>query len=87
VDDIPLADWHSFVQGSVPYGHIMSIAPNSVISFLSTIAKSCLGSTATACISQDKRRSLASLQIFDDASRGPLGAIGLFFLQQRRFPL
>jgi hypothetical protein len=86
VDDIPLADWHSFVQGSVPYGHIMSIAPNSVISFLSTIAKSCLRSTATACISQvkwlhmqNKRRSLASLQIFADASRGPLGAIGLFF--------
>jgi hypothetical protein len=85
VDDIPLADWHSLVQGSVPYGHIMLIAPNSVISFLSTIAKSCLGFTTTACISQVKwlhmqnnRRSLASLQIFDDASRGPLGAIGLF---------
>jgi hypothetical protein len=70
----------------VPGGHVMSIAPNSVISFLSTIAKSCLGFTATACISQvkwlhmqNKKRSLTSLQIFDDASRGPLGAISLFF--------
>jgi hypothetical protein len=86
VDDMQLADWHSFVQGSVPYGYVMSIAPNSVISFLSTIAKSCLGFTATACISQvkwyhiqNKRRSLASVQIFDDASRGPLGAISLLF--------
>jgi hypothetical protein len=86
VDGKPLSDWHSFVQGSVPGGHVVSIAPNSVISFLSTIAKSCLGFTATACISQvkwlhmqNKKRSLTSLQILDDASRGPLGAIGLFF--------
>jgi hypothetical protein len=85
VDGKPLSDWHSFVQDSVPGGHAMSIAPNSVISFLSTIAKSCLGLTATACISQvkwlhiqKKKRSLTSLQIFDDASRGPLGAISLF---------
>jgi hypothetical protein len=85
VDGKPLSDWHSFIQGSVPVRYAVSIAPNSVISFLSTIAKSCLGFTATACISQvkwlhiqNKRRSLASIQIFDDASRGPLGAIGLF---------
>lgn len=85
VDGRPLADWNSFVQVSVPGGRAMSIAPNSVISFLSTIAKSCLGFTATACISQvkwlhiqNKKRSLSSLQIFDDASRGPLGAVGLF---------
>lgn len=85
VDDKPLSDWHSFVQDSVPGRHTVSIAPNSVISFLSTLAKSCLGFTATACISQvkwlhiqNKKRSLTSLQIFDDASRGPLGAIGLF---------
>jgi hypothetical protein len=85
VDGRPLSDWDSFVQGSVPGGHAMSIAPNSVISFLSTVAKSCLGLTATACISQvkwlhiqKKKRSLTSLQIFDDASRGPLGAISLF---------
>lgn len=84
VDGRPLSDWHSFIQGSVPGGHAMSIAPNSVISFLSTIAKSCLAFAATACISQvkwlhiqNKKRSLTSLQIFDDASRGPLGAIGL----------
>jgi hypothetical protein len=86
VDGKPLSDWHSFVQDSVPGGHAMSMAPNSVISFFSTIAKSCLGFTATACISQvkwlhiqNKKRSLTSLQVFDDASRGPLGAVSLFF--------
>jgi uncharacterized protein (DUF2342 family) len=70
----------------MPDGHVTSIAPNSVISFLSIIARSCLGFTATACFSQvkwlhiqNKKRSLTSLQIFDDASRGSLGAIGLFF--------
>jgi hypothetical protein len=86
VDGKPLSDWHSFIQGSVPVRYAVSIAPNSVISFLLTIAKSCLGFTATACISQvkwlhmqNKKRSLTSLQTFDDASRGSLGAIGLFF--------
>jgi hypothetical protein len=86
VDGRPLSDWHSFVQGSVPGGHVMSIAPNSLISFLSTIARFYLGFTATACISQVKwlhmqtgKRSLTSLQVFVDASHGLLGAIGLFF--------
>lgn len=68
----PLASWHS------------SISPNAVISTLATVSKASLMLAVAACISQLKwlyfersTRSLEQLQIFDDASRGPLGALEL----------
>lgn len=70
VNDTPLSQWH------------LPIAPNSVIAIFSTLPKSALLLPITASISQLKwlyfrtRPSpLSKLQKFDDASRGPLGAL------------
>ncbi|KAL8842161.1 MAG: hypothetical protein Q9176_002854 [Flavoplaca citrina] len=65
---------------------------NSVISFLSTISKLSIVAAASAAISQCKwlwyrqaePRRLQDLQLFDDASRGPLGAIQLLFSLRAR---
>ncbi|KAF2024342.1 hypothetical protein EK21DRAFT_29195, partial [Setomelanomma holmii] len=63
-----LSSWHS------------AISPNALISTLATVSKASLMLAVAACISQLKwlyfersPRSLGQLQIFDDASRGPLG--------------
>ncbi|KAF6222142.1 hypothetical protein HO133_001228 [Letharia lupina] len=58
---------------------------NSVISFFATIAKLSITSAVGASISQskwlwyrqDEPRPLKDLQLFDDASRGPWGAVSL----------
>jgi hypothetical protein len=64
----------------------LPLAPNTVIALFSTLSKSAILLVITACISQLKwiyfgRRGhrLMDLQIFDSASRGPLGAISLIF--------
>jgi hypothetical protein len=62
----------------------LPLAPNTVIALFSTLSKSAILLVITACISQLKwiyfgRRGhrVMDLQTFDDASRGPLGAISL----------
>ncbi|KAL8760223.1 MAG: hypothetical protein Q9199_000246 [Rusavskia elegans] len=65
---------------------------NSVISFLSTISKLSIMAAASAAISQCKwlwyrqaePRRLQDLQLFDDASRGPCGAVQLLFSLRAR---
>lgn len=60
---------------------------NSTISFLAVIAKLAITSALGASISQSKwlwyrqeePRPLTDLQIFEDASKGPLGALALLF--------
>ena len=54
---------------------------NAIISILSTIAKSSLLLAVSSCISQLKwkwyrtSRGLSDIQLFEDASRGPFGAL------------
>ena len=64
----------------------MPIALNSLISLFSTIAKAALLLPVAACISQlkwhyfaEKPHALTELQVFDEASRGPLGALQLLW--------
>ncbi|KAF1967799.1 hypothetical protein BU23DRAFT_411161, partial [Bimuria novae-zelandiae CBS 107.79] len=65
----PLADWG------------LPIQPNSLVAVFSTIAKSALLVPIAECISQLKwtyfeaPRTLSQMQVFDDASRGPWGAL------------
>lgn len=67
--DKPLSHWRS------------SIAPNAMVSTLTTLSKTGILLVITSCISQikwlyyeRKPRALELLDRFDDASRGPLGA-------------
>ena len=68
---------------------------NSVISFLSTISKLSIVAAASAAISQCKwlwyrhaePRRLQDLQLFDDGSRGPLGAVQLLFSLRARLSI
>lgn len=59
------------------------ISPNALISVFATVSKATLMLSVAACISQMKwlhfrlNNQLNDLQIFDDASRGPYGALGL----------
>ena len=70
-DNKPLKSW--------PY----AITINSMVSVLNTVAKSTMLLVATQAVSQLKwlwfyqpdRQPLSHIQIFDDASRGPLGAV------------
>ncbi|OAL47212.1 hypothetical protein IQ07DRAFT_573045 [Pyrenochaeta sp. DS3sAY3a] len=66
----PLSSWHS------------AVSPNALISTLATISRASLMLAVAACVSQLKWLYFASgphriqnIQIFDDASRGPLGAL------------
>jgi len=69
-----------------------SLQINSVISFFATIAKLSLSSAVGAAISQSKwlwyrqakPRRLQDLQMFDDASRGPWGAVQLLISLRAR---
>ena len=69
----PLDEWH------------YSLTLNSVLAILSAISKSALLVPVSSGISQLKwsrlsdRRSLIDLQMFDEASRGPLGSIWLIW--------
>ncbi|KAF2671238.1 hypothetical protein BT63DRAFT_211058 [Microthyrium microscopicum] len=71
----PIESWHWTIQ------------PNTIVSILSTVAKSALLLPVAECISQQKwqyyqsqrPRKLEKLEIFDRASRGPYGAIQILF--------
>jgi hypothetical protein len=72
IQDKSLSSWHSVVS------------PNALISTLATISKASLMLAVAACISQLKwlyfesaPHRLHNIQVFDDASRGPLGALEL----------
>jgi hypothetical protein len=72
------------IDGKPRSSWTLPLAPNTVIALFSTLSKSAILLVITACISQLKwiyfgRRGhrVMDLQIFDDASRGPLGAISL----------
>jgi hypothetical protein len=74
------------------------ITPNTVISLLSTIARSLSLVAISAVIGQEKwiwfglgrqegfrqNTRLIDLQIFEDASRGPLGSLSLIWFTQMR---
>ena len=72
----PLSSWH----------FISSISLNTVIAILSTLSRTALLVPVTSCISQLKwihlvssPRPLREFQVFDDASRGPWGALELIW--------
>jgi hypothetical protein len=72
------------IDGKPRRSWTLPLAPNTVIALFSTLSKSAILLVITACISQLKwiyfgRRGhrVMDLQIFDDASRGPIGAISL----------
>lgn len=71
-------------QGTALSKWHMSIAPNTVISILVTISKTSLLLPVAECISKlkwlhfDKARKLNDMDLYDSASRGPMGS--LFFL-------
>lgn len=78
INNTRLSDWPSYLQ------------PNTIISILVTVAKSAMLFSVSTCLSQLKwqhfqdrsaGRPLTHLQDFDEASRGPLGA--LFLLGNR----
>jgi hypothetical protein len=66
------------------------IAPNALVSFLGTLSKSCLLLAVSEVISQYKwlhfartSHKLVDLQLFDAASRGPLGSAEFLFRKHR----
>jgi len=75
------------------------LTPNTVISLLSTTARSSVLVVISGVIGQEKwlwfglgrikeyRKGtrLIDLQTFDDASRGPLGSVGLIYLTKMRY--
>lgn len=69
VQDKPLADWK------------LPIQPNSLVAVFSTIAKSALLVPIAECISQlkwsyfESPRMLSQMEVFENASRGPWGAL------------
>jgi hypothetical protein len=72
------------IHGKLRSSWTLPLAPNTVIALFSTLSKSAILLVITACIGQLKwiyfgRRGhrVVDLQIFDAASRGPLGAIAL----------
>lgn len=73
-----------------PYSHFglwkVDITPNSLISIMSILSKSSLLLAVTEGLSQlkwihfqQRARKLSDLQVFDSASRGPLGALKLLW--------
>ena len=72
------------IHGKLRSSWTLPLAPNTIIALFSTLSKSAILLVITACISQLKwiyfgRRGhrVMDLQIFDAASRGPLGGIAL----------
>jgi hypothetical protein len=69
--------------------------PNSVVSQLMTVSRSALMFSTASCIGQlawlhikRKPQALSDLQRFDDASRGPAGAVSMLVFPTRfRFPV
>ncbi|OQE91527.1 hypothetical protein PENNAL_c0009G01678 [Penicillium nalgiovense] len=76
-------------QGTTLAAWHLSIAPNTVISVLATVSKTCLLLPVTASISQlkwlhfNRAHRLSDLDLYDNVSRGPLGALFFVF----RLPL
>lgn len=71
----------------LPWG----ISLNTVVSILATISKTSLMFSITATLSQfkwllfsDRTRQLKDLQLYDDASRGPLGSSALLISERGR---
>ncbi|CAD0082676.1 unnamed protein product [Aureobasidium vineae] len=74
----PLSSWH------------FHYLPNTVVSQLTTISRSALMFSTASCVSQlswlhiqEKPRPLSELQAFDNASRGPAGAIHMLMFPTR----
>jgi hypothetical protein len=71
----------------------LPIQPNSLVAVFSTIAKSALLIPVAECLSQlkwhyfEKPRALSQMQVFDDASRGPWGALKLLWTTKLAAPL
>lgn len=77
VDGQPMSTWN------------MPLSPNTLIAVFSTLSKSAMLLVISECLSQlkwvyfeQRGHRLIDLQIFDDASRGPLGAVS-FLLRVR----
>lgn len=77
-DDKPMSHWHVFVR------------PNTVVSILSTLAKSSMLTVIAQGLGQLKwdhfqrrPRLLMDFELFDDASKGPLGSTLLLFRMSR----
>jgi hypothetical protein len=75
-------------QPAWPYG----VTLNSAVSLLSTVTKSLLLIPAAACISKSiwinyvkREHSLGILTTYDAASRGPWGAVQLFWALKSRY--
>lgn len=69
----------------------LPLAPNTLIAIFATMSKSAMLLVISECLSQlkwvyfeQRDQRLIDLQIFDDASRGPIGAIQLLFRIRRR---
>jgi len=69
----------------------LPIQPNSLISVLTTVSKTAMMVAIAGCLNQLKWRhfmtaadSMRSLQLFDDASRGPWGSAMLILKMRRR---
>lgn len=78
----PLEEWRR--------GLGRNISPTAVVSFLGTIGKSACLVALASIVSQLKwmhfsgaARKLSDLQLFDDASRGPMGALLLVMLRNK----
>ena len=100
-DGSPLPDWPSVLtvitDPMLPillFGfNLICLQLNSVISFFAVISKLCFTTALGAAISQSKwlwyrqgePRALQDLQIFDDASRGPWGAVTFLLSVKGRF--
>jgi len=70
------------------------IQPNALVSIFISVSKSAMMLPVVECISQlkwrhfrDKPRDLSKIQIFDDASRGPWGAITFLFFSRGKLLL
>jgi hypothetical protein len=72
------------IDGKPRSSWTLPLAPNTLIAIFSTLSKSAILLVVTSCISQlkwiyfgQRGHRLMDLQTFDDASRGPLGAVSL----------
>jgi Protein of unknown function (DUF3176) len=74
-----------FLDGTLLSAWTLSIAPNTTISILATIAKASMIYSVTQCLSQlkwhyfESPHPLKDLETFDSASRGPAGALRLIW--------
>lgn len=74
------------LQGKPLSSWAFPIAPNSLLSVFVTLSKTALLLVVSGCIGQLKwlffhngEHRMTDLQVFEEASRGPLGSLGFFF--------